>query len=152
MPIAQAEAAVYAVLAIGAFEAGNPPSPGADTFTPIANCIGDIAPSGSTKMQDITPHGPSAWTIMFPTINTFGPVAFEIAFIPSSTGDGGHGAASGLMAVWTTNQLRPYRITWPDTTVWYFDAYISKFEVKGAVNAVVTANITLDTVGEPTLS
>ena len=141
-----AEAGVYAQLAIA-----YPGSP--TTYTTIANVIGEIGGlGGSTKMVDVTPHGPSPWSVMFPTLITFGAVTLELAFVASGTGQGSHGAASGLMASWSTQTLEEFRMTFPDGTVWYWAAYISKFEISAPVNGVVTAKVTLETTGEPLLA
>jgi len=140
------EAGIYAVLAIQS--AGSPA-----VFTTIANLIGDIGGlGGSSKMADVTPHGPSPWTIMIPTTNTWGPVTIDIAFVASSTGDGAAGFTSGLGAVWTNQQLRNYRVTFPDNTVEYFQAYISKYEIKAPIAGAITASVTFEGFGEPLLA
>lgn len=142
---APAAAGVYARLAIGA--AGSP-----TTYTFLANCISDIQAGGSTKMVDVTPHGPSNWTQMFPTLNTWGPIDITVAFVAGSTGDGSAGMTSGLGSVWSNNVLREYSLTFPDGTVWYWAAYISKFVVKSQVNGIIEAAVTFDPLGEPILA
>ncbi len=130
-----AEAGVYAVLSIA------PPGTSSG-YVAIANVIGEITEGNSTKMADVTPHGPDAWSDAFPTINT-PEITLELAFIAAGTGLGSHGAASGLVSIWTQQTLCSYSITWPDKTVWYLQAYISKVDIAAPVNGVATGKLTL---------
>jgi hypothetical protein len=146
--IPSALAAINTVIAIGS--QGCP-----QTFTDIAN-IGDLeGPSIEAEVVDVTSHSTNnPWRQKIVTLLNAGQITIPLFFIPSSTGDGGHGATSGLLQVFTGRQLRWYRMRFPDTavTTWYFQAYLSSFSMTAPVAGVETANVTFELTGQPILS
>lgn len=127
--------------------------PATVTYTGIGNVIGDIGGLGvSSKLVDITPHGPNTWVCMFPTVKTFGPVTFDVSFIPISPGDGGLGAVSGLLADADSQALRAFMYTWPDGTQWFWEAYVGDMMVKGQANGIQQGTVKLTSFGPPTLN
>ncbi len=123
-------------------------------YTGIGYITGDIAGlGGSTKMADITPHGPATqFSYDFPTLRTWGPVTFDLNYVPGLEGDAYAGGISGLMQDWAQGLQREFAVVWPDGTIDYWTAYVSKCEVKAATTAVCTAAVTLASFGPPTFS
>lgn len=147
MPAA-AQAAINTVLAIGS--QGCP-----QTFADIAN-IGDMSgPSFEGEVVDVTSHSTNTpWRQKIVTLLNNGQITMPLFFIPSSTGEGGHGAASGLLQVFTGRQLRWYRLSFPDTgpTRWYFQGYVTAFNMTAPVAGVLTASCTFTLTGQPILA
>lgn len=146
--IPAALAAINTVLAIGS--QGSP-----QTFADIAN-IGDLeGPSFEAEVVDVTSHSTNnPWRQKIVTLLNGGQITLPLFFIPASTGEGGHGAVSGLMNVFTQRQLRWYRLRFPDSaaTTWYFQAYVSTFNMSAPVAGVEQAAVTFELTGAPILA
>ena len=144
-------AGVNATLYKGALPVGCPET---ISYAGVGFITGDISGlGGSTKMTDITPHGPATnFSYDFPTILTWGPVTFDVNYVPSLEGDAYSGGVSGLMNDWVNRIQRQWAVVWPDGTIDYWTAYVSKFEVKAATTGVCTAAVTLSSFGPPALS
>jgi len=146
--IPAALAAINTVLAIGS--QGCP-----QTFADIAN-IGDLeGPSFDAEVVDVTSHSTNnPWRQKIVTLLNAGQITLPLFFIPASTGEGGHGATSGLMQVFTGRQLRWYRLRFPDagSTSWYMQAYISGFNMTAPVAGVETASVTFELTAQPILA
>ena len=73
-----------------------------------------------------------AWDQSIPTLLVGGEVGVEINYSPNTpgqdnaTGTVGHSATSpgALMTMFIQQQIRPWKVTWPDGTGGYFLAYI----------------------------
>ena len=155
MAIAQAQPAINTLIKIG--NLGSPIS-----FNTIAN-VGDISPLLGMKADivDVTSHSTTVpWRQKITTLLDNGDVSFKLFFIPSSAGsDGtpntpyGHDGTNGLLAVFTGRQLREYQLVFPDpvATTYYFQAYISKFNILAKVAGVLEADVTFTTTGQPVL-
>lgn len=149
MAVAIAQPAINTLLALGS--QGCP-----QTFTTIANLGTLTGPSMSGNVVDVTSHSTGdPWRRKIVTLLDGGQVTAPLFFIPSSTGtDGGHGASTGLLSVFTNRQLRWYRLIFPDSgaTTWYFQAYISTFNQNAPVDGVLNAEVTFEIVGQPILA
>lgn len=100
----------------------------------VYNLIGNqakIATDLKTDTADTTNQG-SEWDQSIPTLLVGGEVSVEIFYQPSSQGaDGlsnvlvGHAAADAgaLVSMLVNQQIRPWRLTWPDGSAQYFEAF-----------------------------
>lgn len=153
--IAQAQPAINTLLKIG--NLGSP-----ITFNTIAN-VGDMSPAIGMKADivDVTSHSTTVpWRQKITTLLDNGDLSFKLFFIPSSAGsDGtpntpyGHDGTNGLLAVFTGRQLREYQLVFPDAaaTTYYFQGYISKFNITSKVAGVLEADVTITLTGQPVL-
>lgn len=104
-------------------------------YNPIGNQA-KISTDTKTDTADTTNQG-SQWDQSIPTLLVGGEISVEIFYQPSSLGaDGttglvGHAATSpgALVDMFVNQQIRPWRLTWPDGSAQYFEAYISTMPV-----------------------
>jgi hypothetical protein len=100
----------------------------------IYNLIGNqakISTSYKTDSADTTNQG-SQWDQSIPTLLVGGEISVEIFYIPdtpgadNTTGLVGHAATSpgAIVTMWANQQIRPWKLTWPDGSAQYFEAYI----------------------------
>lgn len=144
-----AMAGINAYIAVGVYGG----CPATTSYVGIGNLTGDIGGLGiSTKMADITPHGPAspAYSYEFPTVSTFGPVTFEVSYHDQDAVVGTQ--PGGLMQLVASQTLRDFVVVWPDGGLWYFSAFISKMEVKAGLAGVCMAAMTLSSFGPPQLA
>lgn len=100
-------------------------------YNPIGNQA-KITTDLKTDTADTTNQG-SQWDQSIPTLLVGGEVSVEVFYQPSSQGaDGttglvGHAAADSgaLVDMLVNQQIRPWRLTWPDGSAQYFEAYPS---------------------------
>ena len=153
--VAQAQPAINTLLKIG--NLGSP-----ILFNTIAN-VGDMSPAFGLKADivDVTSHSTTVpWRQKITTLLDNGDLSIKLFFIPSSAGtDGqvnqpyGHNGTNGLLSVFTGRQLREYQLVFPDAaaTTYYFQAYISKFNIVSKVAGVLEADVTFTLTGQPVL-
>lgn len=99
-------------------------------YNPIGNQA-KITTSYKTDKADTTNQG-SQWDQSIPTLLVGGEVSVEIFYIPDTPGqDGttglvGHAATSpgALVNMWANQEIRPWKLSWPDGSSQYFEAYI----------------------------
>lgn len=105
----------------------------------IYNPIGNQAKIGTnvkTDSADTTNQG-SQWDQSIPTLLVGGEISVELFFDPNTAGaDGttgivGHSATSpgAIFDMFYNQQIRPWKLTWPDGTGQYFMAYITDVPV-----------------------
>lgn len=77
-----------------------------------------------------------------------GQVTLEVNFLPANAGHAALAARVGRKA------STPFRITWPNTgaTQWTFSAFVVGFEPAAPTDDKLSASITLELTGVPTLS
>lgn len=125
------------------------------TYVDIANTGDYDGPSSSYTVVDVSAHGHRARR-KITTLLDSGVVAFPLFFIPGAGLEPTHtGAANGLQAIFERGDLRAWRLSCNDDegTAYFFNAYISKFSLKGPVAGVLTADVELtidDTIGTGT--
>lgn len=109
--------------------------------TPIAN-VGDYAGPGMSKqMVDVTSNSnANPWRLKIGTLLDGGDLALPLYFIPADSD------MQALLAVFATNGeagIRWFKLAFSDdTTDWFFQASISKWNLKMPVAGVVTAEVT----------
>jgi hypothetical protein len=105
----------------------------------VYNLIGNqakITTDTKTDTADTTNQG-SQWDQSIPTLLVGGEISVEIFYQPDSVGaDGttglvGHAATSpgALVDMFLNQEIRPWRLMWPDGSAQYFQAYISTIPV-----------------------
>jgi hypothetical protein len=107
-----------------------------------------------TNMADVTSHsasGSPAFEQSIPTTHGMGQLKFPVNFIPTDTT---HNYAAGVLKLWYNRTVAGWKVVFPDAgaTAWTFQAYVSGVDMKAAVKGVLTADITLDITGVPTLA
>lgn len=127
------------------------------TYIDIAN-TGDYSGPGRTyTVVDVSAHGNRARR-KITTLLDEGVLAFPLWFIPGAGLEATHtSAANGLQAIFERGDLRAWSLRFNDTldTAYFFNAYISKFSLKGPVAGVLEAEIELtidNTVGTGTVA
>ena len=104
-------------------------------YNPIGNQA-KISMDTKTDSADTTNQG-SEWDQSIPTLLVGGECSVEIFYDPNTPGqDGttgivGHAATSpgALVYMFANQQIRPWKLSWPDGSSQYFEAYISTFPV-----------------------
>lgn len=119
-----------------------------EVFTTIAE-VGDIdGPTLKSQMEDATSHSSAGWEEKIPTIQSVGQIKFPVNFIPSNAT---HSYAAGLVKDWYNRTKRNFQLYYPDATTCTFSAYVAEVAMKNPVKGKLTADVTLDVTGAPTL-
>jgi hypothetical protein len=118
-----------------------------EVFTTIPKVRSLKGPPLETTMLDTTALDTTGgYETMIPSLKKPGQVTFELDFMPD---DSNHQA---LLGDYVRGTLRDFQIVWPDgVSTWAFSAYVSKWEPNAAPEAVLTAAITMQISGAPTL-
>lgn len=86
----------------------------------------------------------SACRTFLPTVIDPGEITFECNHDGSATG-----TANDLMAVFLAKTKENWTVTFPDTTTWVCEAFITNFSIKNDVEGKVTNSVTLKCTGLP---
>jgi predicted secreted protein len=123
-----------------------------ETFATIAE-VNDISgPKFAADTVEVTSHSSTAaWKERIPTLLDAGEVSFKINFIPTNAT---HSNTAGLLKDFKGRTKRNFQLLFTDTspTTWTFAAYVTGFEVAEAIDAQLTADVTLTITGAPTLA
>lgn len=122
-----------------------------ETFTKVAEVQDIQGPDFKLNTEDMTSHDSTdGWEEIIPTTLSAGSVKFAINYAPAATT---HSATAGLLYDLVNRVKRNFQIVFPDTgsTTWSFSAYVTGFSTKEPVKGKMTADITLDVTGKPTL-
>ena len=123
-----------------------------EVFTTIAEVTGIEVGKMSAKMLDMTNHSSEdGWAEKLPGILEAGQVSFDINFIPTATT---HGLSAGLLKMLQNRTLKNYRVTFPDSpaTSWTFAGYVAEFHPSAPVDGKLSAKVTIELTGKPTLA
>lgn len=123
-----------------------------EVFTTIAEVLDIEGISLATNMTDATNHSsPGGFEEKIGSTLKVGPIKFGINFVPTAVT---HSYTSGLIRDWYNKTLRNFRLVFPNVgaTTWNFSAYVSLVDIKAPVQGKLTADITLDVTGQPTLA
>lgn len=121
--------------------------------TTIAEITDIGIPELSRDMIEVTHHqSPAMWRERIKGLKDAGEVSITINYIPTNST---HNSAAGLLgdlANDTTNGT--YTLVFPDVaaTTWSFAGAISKFSGKAPIDDRLTADITIQVMGQPTLA
>lgn len=121
--------------------------------TTIAEVTDISAPELSRDTAEVTHHqSPNMWRERIKILKDAGEVSMTINYIPSNST---HNVATGLLADFgndTTNDT--WSLVFPDTaaTTWSFAGALTKHSVKAPIDDRLTADITIQIMGQPTLA
>lgn len=110
--------------------------------------IQDIeGPDLSTDTDEITNHdSPDGVEEFLVTIKRTGEVTFPLVFNGDETSHDDH---DGLIKAWEDRSLDDYVMTFPDTSAWHFEAYVTGFSMSAPVDGHLSADVTLRPSGAP---
>lgn len=118
--------------------------------TTIADVKDISGPNFSRGTIDCTSHSSaSGWKEFVTGMKENGEVSFSINFDPTAAT---HAYNTGLLDDFIDGTLQTFTLTFPDSTVWSFTAYVTAFGVTEPVEGVLGANVTLKLSGAPTLA
>lgn len=121
-----------------------------ETFTTVAEVRDIEGPELELEAKEVTSHDSSGWREFIGTLLTGGEVSFDLNFIPSNAT---HGATAGLVKDMLDRTRRNFQLVFPDTesTTWAFTALVVGFKPSGPVEDELSAEVTLQVTGQPTL-
>ena len=124
---------------------------GTEVFTAIANVTNLNPPPLSRDMYEATQHNGPGWDEYIPGLKRGGQVTLDIDFVPT---DGTHSYAAGLLKDYNDGTKRNFQLVFSDagTTTWTFAAYVSNFTPAAPPVGKLTASVTLQITGAPTLA
>jgi len=123
-----------------------------ENFTTIAELLDIDGVTLKTNTEDATNHSsPGGFEEKIPTTLAAGPVKFGINFIPTGAT---HSQSTGLIKDWKNKTKRNFQLVFPDSgaTTWLISAYVTSVDIKAPVKGKLTADVTLDITGSPTLA
>ena len=125
---------------------------GPEAFTTIAEVRDIGGPRLSMATADVTHQSsPGGFREKVGTLLDGGQVTFDINYLP---GNATHDASTGLVKDMTDKTKRNFELIFPDaaSTKWSFTALVVGFEPSEPVDGALTASLTLDITGQPTLA
>lgn len=125
---------------------------GTEVFTTIAEVKDISGPELSLNVADVTNHSSTGgWKEKLGTILDGGTVKFDVNFIPTAATQG---VSSGLLLDLGNRTKRNFKIVFPDgsNTTWTVSALVVAFTPASPVDGAMTASITLDITGQPTIA
>lgn len=142
---------IVAVAAINTYfklEADSTPG----TYVTVSGIRSVDGPSMQATMQDITTHSQDDfWRRKLPTLLDAGALTFELVFNPT---DATQDHNAGVLGYFENRTLKRSQITFPDNalTSWLASGYLTKFNVKAAVDGVLLSDSSFDISGKPTFA
>lgn len=124
---------------------GNPTTP---TWTPIGEVVNIGGLQLSADTADVTSHDSDAiggWEEVIATVLRTGTISLEINFDPDGP------THQMVIKDLANKRLAEWRITFPDTTEWSFDALVTAFEPSMPSGDKLSGSVTLKPTGQPTL-
>ncbi len=124
-------------------------------YEDVANTGDYTGPGRSYTVVDVSSHGNRARR-KITTLLDEGTLAFPLWFIPGADLEPTHtDNTNGLQAIFERGDLRAWSLRFNDDlgTAYFFNAYISKFSLKGPVAGVLSADVELtidNTIGTGT--
>lgn len=123
-----------------------------ETFTTIAEVQDTSGPSLELGTEETTHHtSPGGWKERVGTLLDAGEVSFDLNFLPTHAT---HNPTTGLIADMVNRVKRNFQLVFPDagSTTWSFTALVTGFEPDEPVEGKLTASVTLEVTGQPTLA
>lgn len=119
--------------------------------TAIAYVQNISGPGIAADTEDVTTHDSTgAWEEHVVTILRSGEASLDLEFDPTAATQ--RNASGGLLYDLISRASQTYSITFPDTTVWSFSAFVTGFEPSAPHDGALTAAVKLKLTGEPTLA
>lgn len=127
---------------------------GPEVFTTIAEVTEITPPALKRESIDATSHAsPAAWHEKLKGLKDPGQVTFSINYLPANATHGiGVGGLLGDFSNDTT--ISNWKLVFTDgsSTAWIFPAFVVSFAPKAPLNGRLTADVTLEISGQPTLA
>ncbi len=123
-----------------------------ENFTTIAEVRDISGPKLEQETEEVTSHGsPGGWKEYVGTLLSAGEVTFDLNFVPT---EATHNPSTGLIADLKNRVKRNFQLVFPDasTTTWAFTALVTGFEPDEPVAGSLSAAVTLQVTGQPTLA
>lgn len=130
-------------------QVGDAASP--EVFTAVANVTNLNPPPISRDMYETTQHNGPGWDEYLPGLLRGGQVTLDLDWVPT---EGTHSYTTGFLKDLTDGTLRNYRVVFSDagTTTWSFSAYVVTVPPVAPSAGKLTASVTLQISGAPTLA
>ncbi len=124
---------------------------GSETFTTIAEVKDIEGPELELEAKDVTSHDSNGWREFIGTLLTGGEVSFDLNFIPTHAT---HSYSAGLIKDLVNRTKRNFKLVFPDggSTTWTFAALVVGVKPSGPVEDELSAEVTLQVTGQPTLA
>lgn len=121
-----------------------------ETLSAVGLISSISGPGLAMDTEDVTTHdSASGWEEVVSTILRSGEVSLDLVYDPNNAT---HDASTGLVSMLETRTLAGYSITFPDTTVWSFAAFVTGFEPSLPHDGALTATAKLKITGAPVLA
>lgn len=116
----------------------------------VAEILDVSGPSLSLETIDVTSHNSlEAWREYIAGLLDAGEITFDINYVPTAVTH--KNAAGGLLYLLATRASQAFTLTFPDTTAWTFNGFVTGFEPSAPVDDKLSASITIKISGKPTL-
>ena len=125
---------------------------GSENFTTIAEVTDITGPNIKQDMDDVTSHSSAGgWREKVGTLLDGGQVTLAINYVPANATQN---ATLGLIADLKNRVKRNFKLIFPDSgsTTWSFAALVVDFKPKAAVASKLSADVTMEITGQPTLA
>jgi predicted secreted protein len=125
---------------------------GSETFTTIAEVKDIEGPELELEAKEVTSHdSPAGWREYIGTLLSGGEVSFDVNFIPTNAT---HSYSAGLIKDLVNRTKRNFKLVFPDggSTTWTFAALVVGVKPSGPVEDELSAEVTLQVTGQPTLA
>ncbi len=123
-----------------------------ESFTTIAEITEIGGPALSLERLDATHmQSTGGWKEKIGGLLDGGEVTFSIQYVPTHAT---HNASTGLISRMVAKSVDNYQLVFPDasSTTWTFAALVAGFEPDAPHDGKLTADVTLDISGQPTLA
>ena len=124
---------------------------GPEVFTTVAEAQSIKGPNIKQATIDVTSHSSGGWKEFIGGILEGGQVTFQLNFIPT---DATQGNTSGLLRDLKNRTKRNFKLvlTDPGVTTWAFTALVTDFPIDAPTDGKLSASVTLQITGIPTLA
>lgn len=121
-----------------------------ETLSAIAQISNISGPGLALDTADVTTHDSAdAFEEVVATIIRTGEISLDLVYDPNEET---HDATTGLLSRLGAIEQTGFAITWPDTAVWSFAAYVTGFEPSAAHDGALTATAKLKLTGAPIIA
>lgn len=122
-----------------------------ESFTTIAEARAISGPNITAAVLDATTHDSAGWMEKVAGLLNAGQVSFQVMFRPLATT---HGYTAGILKKLVNKTRTNFQLVFPDgsSTTWTFLAIVTGFNSTEPHDGLMTANITLEISGAPTLA
>ncbi len=122
---------------------------GTEVFTTIAEVTDIGGPELALEIAEVTSHSSTGgWKEKIGALLDGGQVSLSINYIPTNVT---HNATGGLIRDMVARNVRNFTLTFPNSTVWAFSALVVGFSPTEPIDNALTADVTLEITGVPTL-